>query len=583
MPETSEKSLTPTLSVAGQIRPEEVAELAARGFRALINNRPDGESPDQPSSDEIEAAAREAGLEYVHQPVVSGQVTDEDVARFHEWLNRQQGPVFAFCRTGTRCTHLWALGRAGDTDPEELISTAGQAGYDISGLRDRLEARAAPAVSGDHQARQGEASAHHEVVIVGAGAAGCAVAASLLRRRPELDIAIIEPDENHYYQPGWTLVGGGIFHQRQTQWDTGSCIPAGVNWIRAAAEAFEPESRKVVLDDGRRLGYQALVVCPGLELHWEAIDGLPETLGRNGVTSNYRFDLAPYTWELVQRMENGRALFTQPPMPIKCAGAPQKAMYLACDHWRRRGVLDRIQVDFCTAGAVLFGVEDFVPPLMEYVRRYNAHLNFQHRLVAVDGPAGKAWFEVTDEQGETRTEERDFDMLHAVPPQRAPAFVRNSPLANEDGWVAVSPRTLRHPHFGNVFSLGDVCGAPNAKTAAAVRKQAPVVAENLLRELAGERPVAAYDGYGSCPLIVARGKVVLAEFGYGGKLLPTFPLDPTRPSWLAWKLKASWMPAIYSRLMLRGHEWLARPGELDEESAAQEVEPACDYTAPGGD
>jgi sulfide:quinone oxidoreductase len=356
------------------------------------------------------------------------------------------------------------------------------------------------------------------------------------------------------------------------------CIPAKAQWIRAAAEAFEPEHQQIVLEDGSRIGYRALVVCPGLSLDWDAIEGARESLGKYGVTSNYAFELAPYTWQLVQGLRHGKALFTQPPMPIKCAGAPQKAMYLSCDHWLRQGVLKDIQVDFCSAGAVLFGVADFVPGLMSYVERYGAQLQFNNRLTAIDGPARKASFTVVDSDGHRRTEEREFDLLHVVPPQHAPDFIRHSGLSNADGWFEAEHETLRHPRFGNIFSLGDVCSAPNAKTAAAVRKQAPVVAENVLSVLGGKGPRAIYDGYGSCPLTVERGKVILAEFGYGGKLLPTFPLDPRVPRRLAWRLKTQWMPSIYFDMMLKGHEWLAEPKHLDFEPRPADAPDACNFT-----
>ena len=249
-------------------------------------------------------------------------------------------------------------------------------------------------------------------------------------------------------------------------------------------------------------------------------------------------------------------------MPIKCAGAPQKAMYLSCHHWEETGTLGNIDVQFHNAGAVLFGVADFVPPLMEYVKRYNANLNFNSTLIAVDGPAREATFRRTNGDGTNTDHTEPFDMLHVVPPQRAPQFVRDSELANEAGWVAVEEATLQHPRFANVFSLGDACGASNAKTAAAVRKQAPVVAENLCAVLENRAPTARYEGYGACPLTVEKGKVVLAEFGYQGKLQPSFPLDPTVPRRSMWWLKRHAMPKIYFELMLKGHEWLARPGKL---------------------
>ncbi len=260
----------------------------------------------------------------------------------------------------------------------------------------------------------------------------------------------------------------------------GRAGPARRGWLRTRVERVDPEARRLLLEGGDSLEYRNLIVCPGLRLAWERIEGLEETLGRNGVTSNYRYDLAPYTWELVRGLRGGKALFTQPAMPIKCAGAPQKAMYLSCDHWLREGVLQDIEVEFDLAGAALFGVADFVPPLMEYVRKYSAELAFNSNLVKVDGAARKAWFEVKDADGNTNLAEKDFDLLHVVPPQLPPTFVAASGLGDAAGWCEVDPATLQHVRHGEIFALGDVCGTANAKTAAAARKQIVVVAENLL-------------------------------------------------------------------------------------------------------
>nr|WP_240702087.1 FAD/NAD(P)-binding oxidoreductase [Trinickia terrae] len=403
---------------------------------------------------------------------------------------------------------------------------------------------------------------HHkptfDIVVVGGGAAGIGVTASLLRRQPRLRIAIVEPSDKHYYQPGWTLVGGGAFEIGKTVRPTASLIPGDAQWIQARVTRFAPERDAVELDDGRELGYRHLIVCPGLQLGWDKIDGLEASLGKHGVTSNYRFDLAPYTWQLVRETRRGRALFTQPPMPIKCAGAPQKALYLACDHWRREGVLANIDVEFNNAGAALFGVAAFVPSLMRYIERYHAALAFNSNLVAVDGPNRVATFAVKDADGNVTRVDKPFDMLHVVPPQAAPDFIRTSPLANPDGWCETDPATLRHPRYPNIFALGDVCSTSNAKTAAAVRKQIVIVARNLLAARDGQPLPAAYDGYGACPLTVEKGKVVFAEFGYGGKLLPTFPLDGTVARRSSWHMKTKLLPWLYWEGMLKGHEWLTQ-------------------------
>jgi sulfide:quinone oxidoreductase len=401
-------------------------------------------------------------------------------------------------------------------------------------------------------------SLKHTVVVVGGGSAGIATAASMLKRRPSLDVAIIEPSEDHYYQPGWTMVGGGVFKAPVTRRAMADVMPAGVTWLQQPAATFQPDDNSVTLADGTVVAYDLLVVAPGIKLDWTRIAGLEETLGRNGVTSNYRYDLAPYTWELVRGLKSGRAIFSQPPMPIKCAGAPQKAMYLSCDAWLEAGVLGDIEVEFRNAGGVLFGVEAYVPALMEYVEKYGIQLKLGSNLVAVDGPNRTATFE-TAEGSVTQT----FDMLHVVPPQVAPDFIRQSPLANaESGFVDVDQFSLQHVRYPNIFGAGDAGSMPNAKTAAAARKQAPIVAVNGLAVLDGGKPFAAYDGYGSCPLTVERGKIVLAEFGYGGKLLPSFPswiIEGTRPRRLSWLLKSQVLPWVYWNGMLKGHEWLAKP------------------------
>jgi sulfide:quinone oxidoreductase len=581
------RQITPFLSVSPQISESDLGLLAAQGFKGVINNRPDREGDDQPPSETLAAAARRSGLAYRHIPVVSGKVTDENVAAFAEAMNEMRGPVLAFCRTGTRSTTLWALMEAHHLDVEAILKTAAAARYDLGALRPRLEARAHADVA---SASPGKVVGFgrvpsHDVVIVGGGAAGLACAASMLKRRPGLDIAVIEPRDRHYYQPGWTLVGGGVFDRAQTERLMSSVMPAGVKWVRAAVSSFEPEKNRIVLEDGARIGYRVLVAAPGIKLDWDRVEGLKEALGNNGVTSNYLFDMAPYTWELVQTLKGGRALFTQPPMPIKCAGAPQKAMYLSADHWRRTGVLRDIDVEFWTAGGVLFGVKDYVPALMEYVQAYNAKLNFNHNLVAVDGSAQKAWFETRTEDGNTKRVETTFDMIHVCPPQSAPTFVRESSLADAAGWIEVSSETLQHTRYGNVFGLGDACSAPNAKTAAAARKQAPVVAENVIAALDGRAPRAVYDGYGSCPLTVERGKIVLAEFAYGGKLLPTFPgwlIDGTKPSRLAWLLKEKLLPNIYWDAMLKGREWLAAPTILPYSPTPHEAKDPCVPQAQAG-
>lgn len=400
----------------------------------------------------------------------------------------------------------------------------------------------------------------YDVVIVGGGSAGIATAASLLKRRNWLNIAVIEPKEEHYYQPGWTMVGAGVFTVDETVRSEESVIPKGVTWIKDAVTTFDPDKNSVNLKSGGAVRYKSMVVAPGLKLNLDAVEGLAETLGKNGVTSNYVLDSAPYTWELVQKFKGGKAIFTQPPVPFKCAGAPQKAMYLSCDEWLKMGILDKTDVEFCNAGPALFGVADYIPPLMEYVEKYNANLSFGCNLVAVDGDRKVATFAVTDGDGNSSRVEKEFDMLHVCPPQCALEFVAKSPLAADNGFLAVDINTLQSTKYPNVFGAGDTVATLNAKTAAAARKQSVVVAENLLAEMDGDELLSLYEGYGSCPLTVSKSKIILAEFGYGGKITPTFPNwvnNTFKATRRAWMLKADILPYVYWNYMLKGKELFA--------------------------
>ncbi len=393
-------------------------------------------------------------------------------------------------------------------------------------------------------------SRKHTVVIVGAGTGGAAVAARLRRARPDIDIAVVDPAPNHDYQPAWTLVGGGAYRAPDTRRALRDCLPRGVHHISRAVTALRPDERRIELADGALLAYEYLVVAAGIQLNWHAIEGLADALGRDGVTSNYRYDLAPYTWELVRTFRGGTAVFTQPAGAVKCPGAPQKALYLAADHFRRRGVrVDSLQ--FRTAAATVFGVPFYAQALDKVMASYGAQPRFGQTLVQVRGADKIAVFEsVVD--GRPVREEVAYDLLHVVPPQSAPDFIRHSPLADANGWLEVDKHTLRHARYPDVFGLGDCTSTPNSKTAAAIKGQVPVLVGNLLRALRGASNTESYDGYAACPLTTSVGKVLLAEFTYGGTVTPSFPADPRVPRRFYWWLKRSFMPWFYWNVLLKG-------------------------------
>ncbi len=395
---------------------------------------------------------------------------------------------------------------------------------------------------------------HYTVLIIGGGAAGVATANNMRRQNASINIALVEPSEKHYYQPGFTIVGGGAYTLKETLRNEADLINPSVTWIKDYAESFQPEANSVTLRSGTTLTYDYLVVCPGLQLDWDKVEGLKDTIGKNQVCSNYSPDTVEYTWECIQNTKSGTALFTQPPMPIKCAGAPQKIMYLAADRFRKHGLAEKISVEFLNAGPGMFGVPFFAKALTQVAIDYGVKTHFNHNLIAVDGPNKIATFLVTDSDGKQEKIDRAFDMLHVTPPQSAPEFIKRSPLANAAGWVDVNDRTLQHNRYSNIFGLGDATSTPNAKTAAAVRKQVPVVVDNILNLINQSAVQEGYDGYGSCPLTTSLNTVMLAEFSYGGKVTPSFPLlDPRRNRAIWWWGKTTGFPWLYWHIMLKGY------------------------------
>jgi sulfide:quinone oxidoreductase len=395
---------------------------------------------------------------------------------------------------------------------------------------------------------------HYQVLIAGGGNGGISVAAQLLRKQSNLDIAIIEPSEKHYYQPAWTLVGGGDFDINDTVRNEADFIPKNAVWIKDKVAQFVPDENKVVLAGGDTVTYDWLVVAIGIQLNWSAIKGLEGNLGKNGITSNYLFNVAPYTFECIKNFKGGKAIFTNPSTPIKCGGAPQKIMYLAADYFRKHGILDKADIHFYSGGAVIFGVKKYAETLNKVIQRYGIKTHFKHNLVEIRANEKKAIFE-TEQDGQKVQVVENYEFIHVTPPQSAPDVVRTSPLAVPDspgGWLDVDKGTLRHNRYKNVFGIGDNTSTPNAKTGAAIRKQAPVLVENLYRSITGQQMDAMYNGYGSCPLVTGYGKLVLAEFDYNNEPIETFPFDQGEERWTMYQLKKRVLPWLYWNKILKG-------------------------------
>ncbi|HEY4047173.1 MAG TPA: FAD/NAD(P)-binding oxidoreductase [Acidobacteriaceae bacterium] len=396
-------------------------------------------------------------------------------------------------------------------------------------------------------------SSNYDIVLVGGGTAGITTAARLVKllRKENLNsrILIIDPAENHYYQPIWTLVGAGVYPKEVSLRKERDLIPRAVDWLQEEVVELLPDRNIVQTKQGSTITYRYLVVCAGLKVDWGKIPGLAESVGKKGVCSNYSYETVETTWKNVREFRGGTAIFTQPLPPIKCGGAPQKIMYLADSYFRKSGVRQRSEVVFVSAAGAIFSVKKYTDTLNKVLKRKEIVTKFKHNLEALRPDVKEAVFRNLDTNEEVVLH---YDMIHVTPPQSPCDFIKNSPLANAEGWVDVDKVKLQHVRYTNVFALGDCSSLPTSKTGAAVRKQAPVVAQNLVAVMKSQPSTAAYDGYTSCPLVTGYKSLVMAEFDYSQNPAETFPFDQGKERYSMYLVKKYALPRLYWHFMLKG-------------------------------
>ncbi|KAM3924338.1 sulfide:quinone oxidoreductase, mitochondrial isoform 1-T2 [Leptodactylus fuscus] len=402
-----------------------------------------------------------------------------------------------------------------------------------------------------HMTTRYAAKEYYDVVVVGGGAGGITMSARMKKKVGAGKIAVIEPSEVHYYQPMWTLVGGGAKKLVSSARSTSSLIPSGVKWIKSEVKGFDPDKNCIRIDDGKEIGYKYLIIALGLKLQFEKVKGLPEGFQYPKIGSNYSVKTVEKTWKALQDFKKGNAIFTFPNTPVKCAGAPQKIMYLSEEYLRKTGKRSDANFIFNTSLGVIFGVKKYADALLQIIKERDIQVNFRHNLIEVQADKQEAVFENLDKPGETKVYQ--YEMLHVTPPMGPPDVLVNSPVADAGGWVDVDKETLQHKKYPNVFGIGDCTNLPTSKTAAAIAAQSAVLDKTLSLVMKGQNPSTKYDGYTSCPLVTGYRKVILAEFDYNAQPLETFPIDQSKERRTMYHMKADMMPFLYWNMLLKGY------------------------------
>lgn len=409
-----------------------------------------------------------------------------------------------------------------------------------------------------------------KVVIIGGGAAGISMASRLLSYLPNPDITIIDPSDTHYYQPGFTLIASGVYSPDEVSKPQADCMPSGAKWVKDSAVFVDTQKNVVKTAKSGDIAYDFLVVAPGLQINWNAVEGITyDTIGQGDAYCIYDHAAAVKTWQGIQKFveKGGRGVYTDTYTKHKCGGAPKKICLLTEHRFRKNGNRDKASFEFYTASKELYDVPYFTPRLLQIYKQRGIGLNLNTRVKGVDTAAKKVYFTRTAKNPDTNKVEsidfvKDYDFLHFLPPMSAPDFIKESGLSDTEGshaaegWVATDKETLVHKKFNNIICLGDVAGIPTSKTSAAIRKQVPIAAKNLCRLMEGKAPEFKYDGYAACPIITDYGHVLMCEFDYNKQPKISFPLDlffdMSHEQWVAWLLKVYMLKPMYFYGMLNG-------------------------------
>jgi len=388
-------------------------------------------------------------------------------------------------------------------------------------------------------------------LIVGGGSGGCTMASKLARH--ERDIIVLEPNATHYYQPLFTLIGGGMRTLSESNRPTKSVLPKNINWIQDKVKSFNPKDNSITTSNGDTINYNYMVVSMGLQLNYDKIVGLKEALDEDdsGVCTNYSSQYVEKTYRVLQNFNGGNAIFTFPNTPIKCAGAPQKIMYITEDYLKKKGYRDKANIMYKTSTPVIFGVKKYADKLQQICNARNILVDTRQNLIQINSAQKEAIFECLDETNKTLT--LKYSMLHVTPPMSPPDVLIQSSLSNNAGYLDVNSYTLQHNVYGNIFGIGDCTSCPTSKTAAAVAAQSNIVFKNIINVMNGNNIEDKYDGYTSCPLVTGYSKCILAEFDYDLKPLETFPINQGIELRSMFLLKKYALPFIYWNFMLKGY------------------------------
>ncbi len=362
------------------------------------------------------------------------------------------------------------------------------------------------------------------LVILGGGTAGTMIANKLRHRlgRKDWDITVVDRDDAHHYQPGYLFVPFGGYSHQQVVRSRHAFIPDGVDFVVGSVEKVEPEENVVLLDGGRELPYDQLVIATGTTPRPDQTPGMLGPEWRRSIFDFYTLEGAEALADALAAFGGGSLVVHVTEMPIKCPVAPLEFIFLAESWLRERGLRDRVELVFVTP---LDGA--FTQPVA------SAHLGgmLEERKVHVETDF---MVERIDDQRKVLVsyDEREvpFDLLVTVPLNMGADFVTRSGLGDELNYVPVDKHTQLSTRFDNIFAIGDASDIPASKAGSVAHFSVEIFVDNFLEHIAGRPMTGAFDGHANCFVESGDDKALLIDFNYDTEpLTGKYPLPVVGP------------------------------------------------------
>jgi sulfide:quinone oxidoreductase len=399
-----------------------------------------------------------------------------------------------------------------------------------------------------------------KILILGGGTAGTMMANKLRNalEREEWEITIVDKHKTHYYQPGFLFIPFGIYHEKDVKKPKSNFFPVGVNVLYAGIDKVEAEKKRVLLEGGKVLQYDYLIIATGTQTQPEETPGLKEQLWYKDIFDFYTIEGALALQKHFKTWGGGKLVMAITEIPYKCPVAPLEFVFLAEEFFAKKGMRDKVDITIVTPMPGVFTKPIATKMLSALLEEKNINVVADFYIERIDN----------DKKALVSYDEREvqFDTLTIVPVNMGDDMVERSGLGDDLNFVYTDKHTLRHRDYEDIFVLGDAADIPTSKAGSVAHFASEILFENLMCAIEGRPLVAKFDGHANCYIETGYGKGALIDFNYETEPLPgTFPLPGIGPFGLLKNTKIN----HYGKIMFRWIYWhmLLKGKELPVEAA----------------